>query len=226
MTHLKPEHFGEPLVAALLQRIVNEAKLQEVPCYSAVDRLETTLATALTRLNFGNALQVGCNAGLSPICIDGNSYPFDGFSQIDCLLTDSEKAVAIEVKLGTTRMAGAEFRNRFLTPCKWSKHIPPRITGNMIAILDGRFENSELSKFALSTAVASGLPLPVLQSWILLLRTEVWNKWASNPPRFNRPCSVLLFEDLVPAVGGAKEFDAIITKLVGGDFANSWGLVS
>jgi hypothetical protein len=182
-------------------------------------------AEVLKQLRFRSRLRFHDNVPLAPIVCSQTTVNFDGLSRIDCVVEDTKQAAAIEVKLGTTRMGSSEFGSRFFSKCQWSDHVPARVKGNMIAVLDGRFIQPELGQAPLKVEL-EGRSLAVLQTWFLVLRRDVWRKWEKSTPTFQRPCYVLLFEDFVPAVGGATEFDEIVRLLVGSEFAGPWGCAS
>jgi hypothetical protein len=160
---------------------------------------------------------------LAPLSVGETKAGFDKLSQIDCLVEDGQRGIALEIKLGLTRMRGADFEDRFFDDCVWSRHVTPQIKGNMIAILDGRFSQREFAESQLSARI-DNRPVHLSREWLLLLRNEVWLKWAKRCPSFNRPCYVLLFEDFVPSVGGPEEFDRIVRELIGNELAVAWGL--
>ena len=224
-THLRPEHLGEPLISAILQSLADNSRLSAVPCYSPSNGQSETFAEFLARKGVTLPVKLYDNVGLAPVEHAGTSVLFDGLSRVDCLITDDARGIAIEVKLGKSRMAAGEFSNRFFTSCDWSNHVPPRIKENMIAILDGRFTQLDLVNTTLVAEVSDSISCQIDPEWIILIRREVWNKWRSSPPQFNRPCRTIVFEELVPAVGGSVEFNCIVADLVGDEFAQAWDLV-
>jgi hypothetical protein len=126
------------------------------------------------------------------------------------------------VKLGISRMAPGEFGRRFLRPCAVSKHVPHRVKGNMIAVLDGCFSAAGVADLSLTAVPNVGQPLTLVRSWVLLIRRKIAKAWAKNPPKFRRDCWILQFEDLARAVGGQKEFDRVVSVIVGDQFAAAW----
>jgi len=226
-TRLRPEHVGEPMVAALLRQIYSKNKLDQLRCGQSGRAQDQTLQGVIDSTcstNCGAPISFHENAPLCPLEHDGRAYSFDALSQVDCLVVRGSAGLAIEVKLGTSRMASREFRRRFLQPCTFSRHVPPRIRGKMIAVLDGRFREEGFGDAPLCAAPAGRQPVTLARSWVLLIRREVADAWAANPPLFRRDCWILLFEDLVPAAGGQDEFDKIVSSLVGDRFAEPWGL--
>jgi hypothetical protein len=222
-THLKPEHFGEALVAALLRQIAERDTFAELHCYSTQDRQPVRMTELLARMGIGRQAAFHDNVELDPVTVGETRAGFDKLSQIDCLVEDGQHGIAVEIKLGLTRMGVADFEDRFFDDCGWSRHVPPQIKGNMIAILDGRFSQRELAGVHLSARIGNRA-VPLSREWLLLLRGTIWQKWAKRSPSFNRPCHVILFEEFVPAVGGPEEFDGIVRELIGNEFAAAWGL--
>lgn len=223
-TRLRPEHFGEPLIREILHRIAEKNMLGIVPCYSLTNKQPSTLVETMQALGLLSTVRFHENVSLAPIECSEGTFKFDGFSRIDCLIEDGQRAIGIEVKLGTQRLSASDIQSRFLKDCSWSKHIPPKIKGNMIAILDGRFCQPELASVSLKAEVAADNVVPLLKTWFLLLRRQVWRRLQVNPPSIQRTCHVLILEDLVPMIGGPIGFDEIVRHLVGDEFAISWKL--
>lgn len=69
-------------------------------------------------------------------------YRFDGAHKLDAaiLLTEKGNCLGIEAKPGRDRLSKTEFEKRFLKDCGTS-HSDSRISGSMIAILDGKLPN-------------------------------------------------------------------------------------
>ena len=204
--------------------MAKEGRLNELPSYSPTDRSPMSLFDVLCNSRIKKPLFCA-NVSLDPLIYNGESYTFDGLSRIDCLIYESNNGIAMEIKLGITRMTPAEFGKRFLKSSECSAHVPPRIKGNMISVLDGRFSREEFAHCPLTTQINRCQKISVAADWLLLVRKSVWERWAKQPPQFRKHCRVLVFEDFVTAVGGTQIFDDIVQQLVGGEFALAWNLV-
>lgn len=227
-THLRLEHLGEPLVAALLTRISASPGLSSVPILrppaagSTVPAARSTLATALVGLS--PPLAFLPDAQLDPVSLDGKEHRLDGKSRVDLAILDAGgAAVLVELKLGVSRLASAAFAKRFLCPCT-KTHSAQRLSGKMCAILDGRFP-------ATSTPPAlavrhDGSRFVARPGWGLVVRNATRAAWAARGwPPFERCAFVATLEDLAAAAGGPAVFDALVAELVGTEsFAAAWGL--
>jgi hypothetical protein len=223
-TRLRLDHLGEPLVAELLQEISHANGLERLQCRNVMSGEIQSVKALLASMNCNAPISFCENVPLAPISYQNEPYSFDGLSQIDVLAAGDACGLGIEVKLGTTRMSPSEFERRFLRPCVFSNHVPPRINGSMIAILDGRFPQNSLEGLPLSASLEDGTKLTLASSWVLVLRRQVFQSWGTKSPEFNRACWVLVFEDFVAAVGGAAEFDRVAHRIVGDRFAEAWCL--
>ena len=224
---LRPEHIGEPLISALFIRLKEIGRVGHLVCRNLRNGDEVSFTQVLSINNLGLDFSSHDNVSLVPIQReeDPSSYAFDGMSQVDCAIA-CERVFPIEVKLGTTRMAAGEFGRRFLAPCCFTKHVPPRVCGNMIAVLDGRFEDQTISEVPLRVELDEGNQVLLTLDWGLVVRREVFDHWARNSsPVMNRTCWIILFEDFVQAVGGADAFDSVVKDLVGYEFADAWGMI-
>jgi hypothetical protein len=52
-THLKPEHFGEALVTALLRKIAEQGSVSAINCFSTQDRQPVRMTDLLNRIGVG-----------------------------------------------------------------------------------------------------------------------------------------------------------------------------
>src|SRR5947209_7628012 len=122
-TCLRPEHLGEPLVAALLARIDATSGLVSVPMLrpsdvrSAAPAASATLATALVGLT--PPFRFVPDARLAPINLDGAELAFDGKSRVDVAILDAAgTAVLIELKLGRSEEHTSELQSRQYLVCR------------------------------------------------------------------------------------------------------------
>ena len=222
---LRPGQIGEPLVEALLNQIHSAGNLRGLPCQNSATGTIKTLEELIVAIGIEAPILFYRNVPLQQVVFAEQEYRFDGMSRVDCLVARGSAGLAIEVKLGISRMAPGEFRRRFLRPCAGRSTQRARIKGNMIAVLDGCFSTAGFADLSLTAAPNVGQPLTLVQSWVLLIRHKVAKAWAENPPKFRRDCWILQFEDLVRAVGGQKEFDRVVSVIVGDQFAAAWDVL-
>ena len=223
-THLRPDHIGEPLVSTLIQELMKEGRLKQLSCHNMRNGTTSHFEQVLNDNAVGAAFSVHDNVPLMPLLFENVEYAFDGMSQVDCVV-HGDTSFGIEIKLGTTRMASAEFSRRFCSPCGYTTHTPPRIRGSMIAVLDGRFEQDDLKHVPLKAEVVTGDAAPIAESWGLVVRRQVFSQWSNTIfPTMTRHCWAIVFEDFVDAVGGSVRFNEIVLDLVGNDFVEAWGL--
>lgn len=221
-THLRPDHIGEPLVAALLERLQADDRLGCVWCLNTASGSTCQLGALLDQCGIGSGFGIQINRRLRPLCVGECRYRFDPMSQVDCVLAGTHKALAIEIKLGTECMSASAFTRKFLSPCGYSNHVPPGIRGRMTAALDGRFEQAAFVDAPLHVELLDGASAELLPSWGLIVRRKVWQQWKKSRPAFHRACWLVQFEDLASAIGGPELFDEIVLRLVRHNFAESW----
>jgi hypothetical protein len=225
-TRLKLEHIGEPLAVALLTLAHEQGSTERVLCRSPQNGGDLSLGELLRRESSGCPISFKDSVPVHPVEHNAARYCLDGQSQIDCLVVYGTRGTAIEVKLGVNRMSRDTFQQRFLSPCSISKHRPPRLKGNMIALLDRRLDCLSADSIPV-IADLDGNRLALSQTWLLLIRRKVWLKWGSgtNCPSFGRNTFIVLLEELVESVGGPTVFDGIVSGIIGDGFARAWGLV-
>lgn len=224
-THLRPEHIGEPLVSALIRQLKDDQCLDRLKCRNILDGVESHFERVLRENEVGTDFTVHDNVSLASLKYENIEYAFDGMSQVDCVVYGNT-SFGVEIKLGTTRMTATEFTRRFCSQCRFTNHVPRRVCGSMIAVLDGRFEQDDLKQVQLMAKVTEDVFVPLAKSWGLVVRRQVYSQWDKKAfPSVARPCWVIVFEDFIDAVGGADNFNKIVSRLVGDEFVTSWGLV-
>jgi hypothetical protein len=118
-------HLGEAVVSELLTRLSVMGRLDRVLCKATGTSLASELDTGSPRLVADQALL--------RVHSDKVTYSCDGAQTVDILCVGQQQAVAMEAKLGVTRMASGEFPKRFCGPCGISGHADPRfVIGNSI----------------------------------------------------------------------------------------------
>lgn len=150
------------------------------------------------------------------------NYRFDGAHAIDIavLFPESSKCLAIEAKLGVERLAANAFRERFLNQCGIS-HGGARITGSMVAILEGKLPpectgEPVFVKF-------DGRSYRLLNSWVLIVRQRILDGWNRNGwPDLTDRCIPISFESIVASYGDSEKFNALVYKLIDGDYYQEW----
>jgi hypothetical protein len=223
-THLRPDHIGEPLVSALIQQLKVDQRLDQLTCRNLLDGVDSTLEQVLKANAVESEFTVHYNVRLKPLLFEKVEYGFDGMSRVDCVIYGNT-AFGVEIKLGMKKLTATDFTSEYCSPCGYTSHPSPRICGNMIAVLDGRFQQDTLKDVPLSVEIRAGVSSLLANQWGLVVRQKVIDQWTRNDaPILTRPCWVIAFEDFVPAVGGPNCFNDIVLKLVGDDFVGAWGL--
>lgn len=150
-----------------------------------------------------------------------HGYIFDGASRVDVVLwIRPTLAVAIELKLGATRLTKTRIDDEFLHDCGTS-HNESRIAGNMMAILDRRFG---------CIAPADGLSVeigdarvPLSRDWFIVTRQSVLDKWVGDArPNFSPNTSCVTIGTLVTAFGGKPRFNDLVRELLAIDYFDEW----
>jgi hypothetical protein len=162
---LKLTHLGELLIAEMLSSLTERRKLDRVRCARSKVRLTEDLQTDAPKFLPEKAR----------LCVqaEARTYSCDGAQVVDVLCACNDHAVALEAKLGDTRMTPREFKDRFCRPCEMSKHQPSRLRGRMVAVLDGSLPFASSQVLALVDQRA----LPVDGNWWLVIRRNAWSGW-------------------------------------------------
>jgi hypothetical protein len=150
---------------------------------------------------------------------DGIPYSCDGEQKIDVLCTGIGHAIAFESKLGETRMGIAEFRKRFRVRCEKSKHSDSRLSGSMIAVLERSFPFANASHLV---AHLDDSFWTVAEPWWLVVRESILDKWRRHADWPVTSARVLSFDSLAQVYGSRQQFDQLVQRVVGTDFAGRW----
>jgi hypothetical protein len=210
-------HLGEPLVAGMLNALAADGRLGDVRCADTGVSLGDDLGANGVEL-------IGDRAALR---IEGadRTYSGDGMQRVDVLAATASNAVALELKLGLKRMSIEAFRERFCGTCGLSSHRESRITGSMVAVLDGLLPFTASRVFA----VDGSKTWPLAKNWWLVLRQSVWDRWQSEMSEMKseiespvRNARILAFDKLASLYGTQDEFDRFVLATVGSDFARRW----
>lgn len=198
MTSLKLTHIGEEILC----RMYNSSEsvrnyLQE----KMTQHLDLSKTNAKTELPLSK-----CDA-----------YTFDGAHRIDVgiVFEEYDKCMAIECKLGLTRLSVNQFESRFLVECFLS-HKNARISGKMISIYERRLPNNLKEH-----DVIVNKNYKLHDEWFLVLRQDTINSWHNSTPRFDK-CIVVSFEDIVTVFGGETSFNRLVKQITDIDYYQSW----
>ncbi len=148
-------------------------------------------------------------------------FIFDGASRVDVVLwIRTDLAVALELKLGATRLTKTRIDDEFLRDCRLS-HNDTRIAGNMMAILDRRFGD-----IAPADGVSVQLDdknIPLSREWFVVTRQSVLDKWVGdNRPSFSSYTSCVSISNLANAFGGQQRFNDLVRELLNIDYFDEW----
>jgi len=203
-------HLGEPLVAAMLRALASRQQLERVVCAaSRVSLAEDLPAGELAFIPDKALLRVHSAQGI---------YACDGSQTVDVLAAAGERAVALELKLGLTRMTFRAFRDRFCDPCCISAHEHPSLNGSMVAVLDRLlpFDEDRIEAFD------GDISWTLTSHWWLVVRRQVWQGWRNKIPV--ESARILDFDSLASIYGRQDDFDRLVRETVGADFAQRWDI--
>lgn len=208
-------HIGEDLIAEMLRSIAYRRELNQVVC--AVSG--RSLTEDIREVGLGESLTFRAEDA-SLIVHDGTlAYACDGEQRVDVLCTGGDRAIAFEAKLGERRMASAEFRKRFCTRCERSKHSDSRLSGSMIAVLERSLPFDRAPTLIAKVEDARWI---LGQPWWLVVRQSIVNKWREADDVPVKAARVLVFDSLAQIYGSRKQFDQMVQRVVGSDFAGRW----
>lgn len=150
-----------------------------------------------------------------------HGYIFDGASRVDVVLwIRPDLAVALELKLGATRLTKSRIDDEFLRDCRTS-HNGQRIAGNMMAILDRRF-----GRIAPADGLSVDLDDAAVQlsrDWLVVTRASVLDKWVGDDrPNFSQNTTCVTIGALVTAFGGQQPFNTLVRELLDIDYFDAW----
>jgi len=213
-------HVGEVLTAEILSRLQARGILHQI---CAVSREEgehrTSLADDFRTAGVELPAKFVADSASVIARFEGQSFSCDGAQTVDVLCAGrNDRSIAIEIKLGETRMATGDFRKRFCVSCEKSRHLDSRLRGSMVAVLDRALPfpgEAELD------AQFEHRTWSIGKEWWLVVRRRVWRSWRSSPVRNGR---VAIFEDLAKIYGSPQDFDELVAEVVGSDFANRWAV--
>lgn len=158
-----------------------------------------------------------CEAQIEPV----GGRAFDGASRVDVVVRlRPGVAAAFELKLGTTRLSKRRFDNEWFQPCAPS-HADRRWSGNVMAVLDRRFENHVADELAVRTG---GERLQLIRPWFLVARKAVLQALCNDPPAFGSAVRQLAFEDVVACFGGRDAFNLLVRSMLDINYFDEWVL--
>jgi len=149
-------------------------------------------------------------------------YGFDGAHKLDVALLfgNTRKCLGLEAKLGIERLNRREFDKRFLMECGTS-HGKSRISGSIIAILEGKLPNRRESSRIIVKHQQTEYEL--LPTWILVVRNRILNDWSRlGRPSLSDHCHILPFEKIVGNFGGRDLFNSLVREILEGDYYREW----
>ena len=151
---------------------------------------------------------------------------FDGQHQVDVALWVRPKcAVALELKLGITRLSGNTFNERFVKTCGIG-HGGTRVTGSMIAILERRL-GPFLGKSDLYVNLENETSVKLAPKWGLIVQQSVLDSWAKGvAPDLSENALVTSIQKLVNNYGRKREFNQLTQELLVFDYFDQWRLAT
>lgn len=213
---IKLSHIGEPLVAQLLESLNKRGALDRVRCA----RTGRSLSDDIQAAELEPPVSFRAVDATLVIHAADISYDCDGEQKVDVLCTGGQRAIAIEVKLGESRMGRALFLKRFGLQCEQSKHAKSSLRGSMVAVLERSFQ------FEASRVVAkvNSEGWEVATLWWLVVRRRILDTWLKSGIPVTDNARLLVFESLADTYGTKQDFDKLVSDTVGSSFADAWGL--
>ncbi|MGO9306890.1 MAG: hypothetical protein ACLP3R_24840 [Candidatus Korobacteraceae bacterium] len=208
-------HIGEDLIAEILDSLAKRQELSRVKC-AISDR---PLADDIEAGGLGES--IGFRADDATLVVQNGalSYACDGEQKVDVLCSGGDRAIAFEAKLGETRMGSADFRKRFCVRCEKSKHADSRLSGSMVAVLERLLPFDGTSNLV---AQVENSQWTLVEPWWLVVRQVVVDKWRSDIPVASG--RILVFDALARIYGSRLQFDQLVKRVVGSDFASRWSI--
>ena len=212
-------HVGEDLIAEMLDSLAHRQELSHVKC-AITGR---SLADDIREGSLGDSINFRADDASLVVCNNGLVFACDGEQTVDVLCTGTERAIAIEAKLGETRMGASEFRKRFCVRCEKSKHSDLRLSGSMVAVLERSLPFEGTSELV---AHVNGGQRTLAEPWWLVVRQVVLDQWRRTNDFPVTSARLLVFDDLaqVYTSGSRQQFDHLVKHVVGSDFVRRWRL--
>lgn len=213
-------HIGEELIAEILTELAERTDLGNVQC----ELTGRSFAEEWDKAGVIEAPKFYADEASVHVDTDAGTYDCDGEQSVDVLCVAGGKAVAIEAKLGTSRVTPSEFQKRFCVPCEVSRHADRRLRGNMIAVLQRSFADACPRPGEVSCRI-NGHCTTLSTTWWLFLGRSVITQWRkTNQAAFLGPdARVADFDKLVQRYG-FNRFDALVGRIIGDGFCRRWGL--
>jgi hypothetical protein len=139
---------------------------------------------------------------------------------MSCCVLQPDLAMALELKLGATRLTKTRIDDEFLSNCRTS-HNGSRLAGNMMAILDRRF--GDLAPEDGLCVELGDANVTVAREWFVVTRQTVLNRWVGDArPCFSVNTKCVAFGTLVAAFGGKNAFNGLVAELLAIDYFDTW----
>jgi len=211
---LSPHHFGE----ALVRRLLELARFAELPAHDPRNPAAAVTLGALIDSTHG---PVGVEAN-APLDHSAGMPRFDGMHDIDCAVFFETSVLAIELKLGETRLSARDFADRFVSKAPRLTHQDARIAGSMVAVLDWNGRKAPAGQPPISLCCSSR---PVQAPWLLLVREATWQSWSAVAHLCEtlgtaQLAGVLTLEELARHIGVEKAREAALG--LARDSISSW----
>lgn len=213
---IKLSHIGEDLIAEMLDSLAKRQELSRVTCVISGQSLTDDIRDG----NLGDTIGFRPDDATLTVQNGGLAYACDGEQTVDVLCTGGHRAIAFEAKLGETRMGSSVFRKRFCVRCEKS-HSDSRIRGSMIAVLERSLPfDGTLNLVANVKDAHWTLATP----WWLVVRQNIVDKWQKAKDIPVPSARILVFDTLVQTYGSRQQFDHLVQRVIGSDFAGRWGI--
>lgn len=207
-------HIGEDLIAEMLNSLAQRQQLPRVACAISA----RSLADDIRDSGLGEPIVFQADDAMLAVRNAACEYACDGEQTVDVLCGGAASAIAFESKLGETRMSSSEFRKRFCGQCKTS-HSESRLSGSMVAVLDRNLPFDGESDLIASV---DDRQWTLVGPWWLVVRQSVVDKWRKAKDIPVTSARILSFDALAQIYGSRQQFDQLVQRVVGSDFAGRW----
>jgi hypothetical protein len=197
----------------MLSTLHERQQLGELACA----RTRVTLCDDIAAARLQDPLRFVPERAALWLAANGRRYNCDGAQKVDVLIAGAnDRAIAIEVKLGTTGLSRSSLAK--FCACGKLTHKGTKIGGKMFSVLERSFP-TDLHR-PLVSAAFDGRNFVLAEPWWLVVRPTVYHRWPSDLPM--RSARILLFDRLASLYGSESDFDSLVTDLVGDGFARRW----
>lgn len=207
-------HIGEDVIAEILNSLAKRQELSRVVCAISA----RSFADDIQESGLGESVVFRADDALLVVRNGEREYACDGEQKVDVLCAGAASAIALEAKLGETRVGSSEFRKRFCGQCRTS-HFESRLSGSMVAVLERNLPFDGPSDLIANIGDDKWV---LARPWWLVVRQSVVEKRRKTKDVPVTSARILVFDSLAQVYGSRQQFDQLVQRVVGSDFAGRW----